>query len=235
MKVSVLIIAHNEEKYIGECIESILRQTQKPDEIVLVVHNSTDQTLAIAKRYSIQVISFSGEIGPVYARMEGLRNVSGDIVLSIDGDAVAEKNWVQVMTKELETKILVGSWVKIKGTFFDTLSNFFNKYFCVSKNKKATTWLWGASFTFWGKEKIFVLETFQKSIKLSKELKFSPGRIAEDYWLALFMKNLGEVAITNKTWVTAHAKETSIGRAIGQSIQNHINGHLIRRKFKSLG
>ncbi len=50
-RISVLVIAHNEETHIAECIDSILSQSQKPDEIVLVVHNSTDRTLEIAKNY----------------------------------------------------------------------------------------------------------------------------------------------------------------------------------------
>lgn len=51
MKTSVLIIAHNEEAHIRECIESILSQSQQPEEIVLIVHNSTDNTLEIAQEY----------------------------------------------------------------------------------------------------------------------------------------------------------------------------------------
>jgi glycosyltransferase involved in cell wall biosynthesis len=51
MKTSVLIIAHNEESHIGECIESILAQSRTPDEIVLIVHNSSDRTLEIARNY----------------------------------------------------------------------------------------------------------------------------------------------------------------------------------------
>lgn len=48
MKTSILIIAHNEEKHIRECIESILSQTQEADEIVLIAHNCTDNTVKIA-------------------------------------------------------------------------------------------------------------------------------------------------------------------------------------------
>ena len=49
MKTSVLVIANNEEKHIEDCLKSLTNQTQKPDEIVLIVHNSEDKTLEIAK------------------------------------------------------------------------------------------------------------------------------------------------------------------------------------------
>lgn len=51
MKTSILIIAHNEEAHIRECIESALHQSQKADEIVLVAHNCTDKTVDIAQEY----------------------------------------------------------------------------------------------------------------------------------------------------------------------------------------
>ena len=81
MKTSVLIIAHNEEKYIGKCIESILNQIQKADEVVLLLHSSTDDTKKIAEKYPIQIVAFEGPLGPVNARIEGLNHMSGDIIL----------------------------------------------------------------------------------------------------------------------------------------------------------
>lgn len=49
MKRSVLIIAHNESSRIRECFESIARQTEKPDEVILVAHNCTDDTAEKAR------------------------------------------------------------------------------------------------------------------------------------------------------------------------------------------
>jgi glycosyltransferase involved in cell wall biosynthesis len=230
MKTSVLVIAHNEEKYISECILSILNQNQKPNEVVVIVHNSTDKTLEIAQKYPIKVISFNGEIGPVYARLEGIKNVAGDIVLCIDGDSVAKNNWVEIMTETLKknNNVLVGSLVKINGTIFATLGNVWNKYFCVSKNKRATRWLWGASFAFWGKDKDFVLKSLEKSIDISKSLGFTKFRIAEDYILALFMIKIGNIEVTNKTFVVSYSKETSIIKEISRNGQNMKNGRSIK-------
>ena len=52
MKVSVLIPAYNVEKYIDECIESVLTQTMQDFEIICVDDGSTDRTRAILEEYS---------------------------------------------------------------------------------------------------------------------------------------------------------------------------------------
>lgn len=233
MQTSVVIISHNEEKYIAKCIESILEQTKKPDEIILIIHNSSDKTFETANKYPITIIPLTGEPGPVHTRIEGIKNTSKEVVLCIDGDSVAEKNWIEVMTKTLEKdNVLVGSYIKFKGTLFDSISNIFNKYFCVTKNKKAAAWIWGGSFAFFGKDKDFVLDVFNKSINPSKELNLPVGRIAEDYWLSLFMSKRGNLEVTNKTHVTANTKENSIIKSIARNNANHKNGKVMKKFFQ---
>ena len=101
MKISVLIIAYNEEKYIGECIKSILNQNQSPDEVVLLAHNCTDKTIEIAQGFPITVMPFNGARGLVYALLEGLNHVSGDIILWVVGKRVAEEGKVNKDTKRV--------------------------------------------------------------------------------------------------------------------------------------
>lgn len=102
MKISVLIVAHNEEEYIGKCLESILNQSQKPDEIILIAHNCTDKTIQISKNYpTIKTIEYNGPAGIPYARIKGFEIVNGDIICCIDGDAYAHKNWLKNIIKPL--------------------------------------------------------------------------------------------------------------------------------------
>ena len=230
-KISVLIIAHNEEKYISKCIESVLNQSKKADEIFLIVHNSSDNTLALAKKYFINVIQYNGSIGIVYARLEGLKNVSGDIILCIDGDSYAKENWIEVMTDLLKKgNILVASWVKLKGTMFNFLHNFFNKYLCVRTLRNKARWVWGPSFAFFGKDKDKVSEIFVKSIELTKKLNLSKN--PEDLWLALFLGLEGKIEITNKTHVTVNQKEKTNIKAILRSLDNMKNGKIIESYWK---
>lgn len=235
MKISILVIAHNEETHIAQCIESLLHQTVRPNEIVLLVHNSTDKTLDIAKRFPVMVVSFNGPTGIVSARLEGLSHVSGDIILCIDGDSYAHRNWVEVMVATLshDKNVLVGSWVKFKGTIFGTLYTMYSKYACISKHQDVAYRVWGGSYAFWGKDKEFVKEILKKSVVLSHNLKLP--RNPDDYWLALSMSIRGNLQRTNKTWITNYTKETSLGTMFCRRVESRKNRRAIRDYFKRIG
>lgn len=226
MTTSVLIIAHNEEAYIGACIQSVLNQTMRADEVVLIAHNCTDNTVAIANTYPIAVVEYQGPVGITRARIRGLDVVSGDIIICIDGDSVAEHNWIEVMSATLtkHNNVLVGSWVKFTGTLFGAVANISNKLLCTRTNP--TSWIWGASFAFWGKDIPYVRVIFEKSNNLSKELGLS--RNPDDYWLALAMNKKGSLEVTNKTHVTPHSKETTSLQALRRNRENNRNAALMR-------
>jgi glycosyltransferase involved in cell wall biosynthesis len=231
MKTSVLIIAHNEERYIAQCLQSLLNQNKKADEIVLIIHNSTDRTKNIAEKYPITIISFQGPAGIPYARIEGLKHVSGDIICCIDGDSFTIDNWVEEMTITLwKGNIFAGSWVKSKGSVFGAISNVFTKYLGVLGVMGVESWIWGTSFAFWGNDKESTSNILQKSIELSKELGLT--RSSDDLWLALFMSREGKLEVTNRTYVVNHPKETSSWRIIKRYIENIKNSIKIFKCFR---
>lgn len=234
MKTSVLIIAHNEEKYIEECILSIIHQSKQADEIILIAHNCTDATVKIAQQYSqVTTIEYAGPVGVTYARIEGLSHISGDMVLCIDGDSVARNNWIHILSETLNhnSNILVGSWIKLQGTLFEEVSNIFNKYFCVTKNEKARRWIWGSSFGFFKKDILLVKKYLEESISLSQKIGLT--RNPDDCWLALFMSTLGPIEVTNRTCVIPHTKETSLRAILKRNAENHRNGNLIEDYFNT--
>ncbi len=118
-KISVLINTYNEEKMVGECLEHL----QWADEIVVVDSASTDNTTAIARRYTDKVISiprsnFSD------MRNAGLRELTGDWVLVVDADervlselAAEIRNTVVLDPEEVGFYIpfhnfFLGKWIK---------------------------------------------------------------------------------------------------------------------------
>ena len=83
MKLSVVIIARNEEANIGRCLESV----KWADEIILIDNNSDDRTVEIARQYNAQVYNHDWNgYGP--AKQAGLERASGKWILSIDADEV---------------------------------------------------------------------------------------------------------------------------------------------------
>lgn len=55
MKVSVIIPAYNEEKYIGKCLDSLLKQTYEDLEIIVINDGSKDKTLKIIRNYEKKI------------------------------------------------------------------------------------------------------------------------------------------------------------------------------------
>ena len=211
-----------------------MSQTKHPDEIVLLAHNCTDKTVEIAKGFPITIVPFNGATGIINARLEGLNNVSGDIILCIDGDSFAKNNWIEIMTATLENNknVLVGSWVKFKGTILGELYNMYSRHLRVSGKRKTAFWIWGASLAFWGKDKKFVQETIKNSVALSNKINL-PSSL-EDYWLAMLMSRRGNIEVTNKTYVTTSTKDVSSLEMIFREMTDRKSKRLINDYFEKI-
>jgi glycosyltransferase involved in cell wall biosynthesis len=84
--VSVIIPLYNSEKYIAQCINSVLSQTWPNKEIIVVDDGSTDSSLNIAKSFeSVKVISQENK-GASTARNRGLREAKGKYIQFLDAD-----------------------------------------------------------------------------------------------------------------------------------------------------
>lgn len=88
MKISVIIPAHNAEPYVAQAIESCLRQTCLPEEIIVVDDGSTDGTAEIAQSYPspVRVLRLQENMGVSVARNEGVAAATGDWLAFLDAD-----------------------------------------------------------------------------------------------------------------------------------------------------
>jgi glycosyltransferase involved in cell wall biosynthesis len=87
MTVSVIIPVFNGAHFLASAIESVLVQTRPVDEIVVVNDGSTDDSAAIAQRFSKPVHLISQpNAGPAMARNTGLLHTSGEYVAFLDSD-----------------------------------------------------------------------------------------------------------------------------------------------------
>lgn len=101
LKVSVIIPAYNEEKYLGATLERLTNQTLAPYEIIVVDNNSSDRTVEIAKKFSVKIISEKRQ-GLSFARNKGFSEASGDIILRTDSDSTAPKDWIERVARVFE-------------------------------------------------------------------------------------------------------------------------------------
>lgn len=89
MKFSVIVPAYNAEKYIKECIESILAQSFKDYEIIIINDGSTDNTLQVLETYKNilnVVIIDSNNNGVFRARWKGIQQAVGEYLIFVDSD-----------------------------------------------------------------------------------------------------------------------------------------------------
>ncbi|MGA3291593.1 MAG: glycosyltransferase [Candidatus Microgenomates bacterium] len=101
MKVSLIIPAYNEEKYIGRCLKSVNNQVIPADEVIVVNNNSIDKTAAIAKKLGAKVIKEKMQ-GMIYARNRGFNTAKYEIIARCDADAIVPRNWIKIIKKDFE-------------------------------------------------------------------------------------------------------------------------------------
>ena len=99
MKVSVVISVYNEEKYIKNCLDSLMKQEEKSDEIIVVDNNCTDKTVSIVKKYKEIKIIQEKKQGMISARNTGFNYASGDILIKCDADTEFPENWIKEIKK----------------------------------------------------------------------------------------------------------------------------------------
>ena len=102
MKISTVITLYNLEKYIDDAIQSVLRQTRQPDEIIVVDDCSTDGSADIVAKYRHRIIYIKQEknVGALRNSLSGLKAATGDIVAFLDGDDVWMPEKLEAIEKE---------------------------------------------------------------------------------------------------------------------------------------
>ena len=93
-KVSVLMCAYNSEKYVAEAIESILNQTFKDFEFIIINDGSTDKTAEIVAEYAkrdkrIKFINNKQNAGLIAALNQGLEFCHGEYIARMDSDDIS--------------------------------------------------------------------------------------------------------------------------------------------------
>jgi peptidoglycan/xylan/chitin deacetylase (PgdA/CDA1 family)/glycosyltransferase involved in cell wall biosynthesis len=94
VKISVVIPAFNEEKFLARCLESLRNQDYEGVyEIIVVDNGSNDNTVQTARSFGVRVISCP-QRGTVRARDAGFKSSSGETIVQADADTVYPADWL---------------------------------------------------------------------------------------------------------------------------------------------
>lgn len=166
LKVSVCIPTYNAAKTIERCLESILNQTVKPSEILVVDGYSEDGTLKIIEKYpDVKVLGFARGIGK--ARKILADRATGDIIAWVDADVEVPPNWLEVHLKVNE-----GKEIKIlsSGRKFRRRTSPVSEFSC--EEKPAHEWLGIVQAACTMKKEIFSVVNYDERFKRGEDWEF---------------------------------------------------------------
>lgn len=102
-KISVIIPVYNTEKYLAECLDSVLKQSFTDIEIICVNDGSTDKSAEILKDYAkkdkrIKIITQENS-GVVVARNNGVAHATADLIYPLDSDDIISPMCLEILYK----------------------------------------------------------------------------------------------------------------------------------------
>ena len=103
--VSIIVPIYNSEQYLERCINSLIKQTYKNIEIILIDDGSKDSSLSIIEKYAKQdcrIVYISKEnSGVSSSRNDGIKIAKGKYISFVDSDDYIESNMIEDMYKAL--------------------------------------------------------------------------------------------------------------------------------------
>ena len=163
--VSIVITVYNCEKYIEKLLDSVINQTYKNLEIIIVNDGSKDDTLNICKKYSsrdkrIKIIS-QKNAGVSCARNKGIDKVTGKYIYFCDSDDYLELDTIEKMVdiyRQYDVELVVAGYFSEVETgnslvSFDKIFNYDKCYSSRDELKKDFVLLWDKHllYNIWNK------------------------------------------------------------------------------------
>lgn len=135
--ISVVIPIYNGEKYIDKCLKSILNQTYKHYEVILIDNNSKDKSFIICQKYvkineNFHLIS-EKKPGPGCARNKGISLAKGEYITFLDCDDYWEPDYLEKMINTIKKNEKID--LVLCGRFYEEIDKKENKEKLFAKEK----------------------------------------------------------------------------------------------------
>ena len=220
-KITVIVPVYNVEHYLDKCLDSLVNQTYKNLEIIVINDGSTDNSGIICQEYAQKdnrIVYIEKENGgQAEARNMGLDRMTGSYVTFVDSDDWVESDYVETLYQkimEYQADIAVGNYYSFnesEGMYYfhifgdsyyekvyDNVSIFENLYESQDMKKFAFIFPWGKLY----------------KASLLDYLRFDNGKLAEDAYLNQKIYLLAErIVYLNKGLYAYCQREGSSSRA----------------------
>lgn len=201
IKISIVVPVYNIESYVKKCVNSLISQTYKNIEIILVDDGSTDRSAVICDEYSNKykniVVIHQKNQGLSAARNHAVRKATGDYIMFVDGDDWIEEKTVEILKELMEKNGAdISSIIKV-GHHYESgeliIGNSYNMLLHM---------LYTSSFEIWGK-------LFKR--KLFDDIEFPVGKIHEDlYTLPQIVTKADVIVVYHKGLYNYRQRQDSI-------------------------
>lgn len=206
--ISIIVPIYNVEKYLTECVESLLKQTYSDIEIILINDGSTDSSGKICEKYAkiddrVKVIHKENG-GVSSARNEGIRLSRSKYITFVDPDDYVSCDFIEKLYRLLKDSnadisicnyITVGNNIRFKGKLEKKIINQRDAMTLLVKDEEMPSYLWN---------KMFRVELFDG-------LRFMEGYRYEDVrMMHLIFLRANRVAVTDEPFYYYRVREGSI-------------------------
>lgn len=255
--ISIVVPVYNNELYLSQCIESILNQTYRDIEVILVDDGSTDSSGKICDQYAqidyrIKVIHQKNQ-GSQVARSIGIENANGEYIGFVDSDDWIDNNMFENLYKYIGTSDLVtsGLWSYDKNGIKSKWVDLFKpgKYNCQNQFFLDNLILYSEKSInghISGLLNNLVCKLFRKSIVKECYTKANVGiRNGEDLLFTLmYVFACKEITVSYDCYYHYRYNATSITHSknleylndmirLYQTLEKEINGHIFEKKLKT--
>jgi len=238
--VSVVLCTFNGRQYVARQLDSVLRQTHLPDEIVLADDGSSDQTLEIAaeqiasaalpQRPRLTVLDVADCLGVTRNFSRAIEASSSDIVFLSDQDDVWREDKIEQQLFDLErepTALLSVSNARLIGSGGDALGmDLFSALRITARDLRSVTGGQPASWLV--RRSVFPGMTFAMRRQLLKWALPIPTTWPHDYWLSLIAASLGPIKVSSECLVDYRQHPSNV---VG--VVSHTLPYRVRRVFRS--
>lgn len=219
--ISVVMAVYNGEKYLKEAIDSILKQSYKKFEFIIINDGSTDNSYNILKEYKeiddrIILIENIENKGLIYSLNRGLHLSNGKYIARMDADDISEKNRFSEQIKFLEKHkdvAMCSTYIKMFKDNFKLLSK---KFGSETEAEKIRTILLFKNYI------AHPTVMIRKNIIDKYNLKYNlEDKGMEDYGLWLYLSKHEKIVTIPKYLLKYRFLGTSISSKTLEDIENH--------------
>jgi glycosyltransferase involved in cell wall biosynthesis len=230
--VSVIVPFFNEKDYIKECLESVLNQTYRNIELILIDDGSTDNSFNVIKNFikqDLRVKYFKKKNSKTVAnpRNYGVKKAKGKFLAFLDADDIWKNNKLELQLKKIKNNHLLSCTAanyrilrsNSRSNFFlNALRSFFQNFIIKKINHNKFWWLYVYNPIIVSSalvdKKVFNKFKFNEDLHVREDL---------DFWILLSKKKKNFISFNKEILVTITRKKNSLSSEYLSEFNKYIN------------